>query len=162
MDSHAIKLKRYASLLKYLLFLLYGMWWNHSNGKRLKHTALTRNERLCKFCLCLCFFSRIFLTWSNNFLFSLKVVQGSTNHGSVFKKQLNPRPNTRYLRLSPQYWYRWPCLRVGFLGCSKDEGKNFHYIFIIVIFPSKRGRHCFFAWHKLLTMLRLMCFDGWY
>ena len=148
MDSHAIKLKRYASLLKYLLFLLYGMWLNHSNGKRLKHTALTRNERLCKFSLCLCFLSRIFLTWSNNFLFSLKVVQGSTNHGSVFKRQLNPRPITRYLRLSPQYWHGWPCLRVDFLGCSKDEGKNFHYILIIVISPFKRGRYGFFARHN--------------
>ncbi|XP_074614387.1 uncharacterized protein LOC141874129 [Acropora palmata] len=49
------------------------------------------------------------------------VVQGSTNYNSVFKRQLNPRPNTRYLRLSPQYWHGWPCLRVDFLGCSKDE-----------------------------------------
>lgn len=49
------------------------------------------------------------------------VVQGSTNRNSVFKRQLNPRLNTRYLRLSPQYWHGWPCLRVDFLGCSSGE-----------------------------------------
>ena len=85
--------------------------------------------------------SRIFLTLSSSFLFLSKVVQGSTNYNSVFKRQLNPRPNTRYLRLSPQYWNGWPCLRVDFLGCSKDEGKNCHCICRIVIFPFKRERH---------------------
>ena len=89
--------------------------------------------------------SLIFLTWSNNFLFLLKVVQGSTNYNSVFKRQLNPRINTRYLRLSPRYWHGWPCLRVDFLGCSKDEGKNCHCICILVMFPFKQGGHGFFA-----------------
>ena len=83
---------------------------------------------------------RLFLTWSNNFLFLPKVIQGSTNRNSVFKRQLNPRPNTRYLRLSPQYWHGWPCLRVDFLGCSKDEGKNCYCICIIVIFPFTETR----------------------
>ena len=31
--------------------------------------------------------------------------------------------NSRYLRINPQYWNGWPCLRTEFLGCSAGEGK---------------------------------------
>jgi len=49
------------------------------------------------------------------------VVQGSTNRNSVFTRNLNPNINARYLRINPQYWYGYPCLRTDFLGCSSNE-----------------------------------------
>ena len=54
--------------------------------------------------------------------FLFKVVQGSTNRYSVFTRRLNPRLQTRYLRISPQYWNGHPCLRVDFMGCAPGEG----------------------------------------
>ncbi len=58
------------------------------------------------------------------FLFFLKVIQGNTNFHSVKSRNLNPRISARYVRISPQYWYGWPCLRTEFMGCSADEGNN--------------------------------------
>lgn len=49
------------------------------------------------------------------------VIQGSTNYHSVFTRNLNPKVNARYLRISPQYWYGYPCLRTDFLGCNTDQ-----------------------------------------
>ncbi|PFX13518.1 Disintegrin and metalloproteinase domain-containing protein 9 [Stylophora pistillata] len=48
-------------------------------------------------------------------------VQGNTNFHSVNHRTLNPRVHARYLRINPQYWYGWPCLRTEFLGCSAGE-----------------------------------------
>lgn len=58
-----------------------------------------------------------------------KVVEGSTNFYSVFVRDLSPNINARYLRISPQYWNKYPCLRADFLGCSSNEGngKSFHF-----------------------------------
>ena len=32
--------------------------------------------------------------------------------------------NARYLRINPQYWHGWPCLRTDFMGCSAHEGNG--------------------------------------
>ena len=57
----------------------------------------------------------------------MKIILGNTNYYSVKSRRLSPRVNARYLRINPQYWYGWPCLRTEFLGCSTDEG-NFNVI----------------------------------
>ena len=57
----------------------------------------------------------------------IKVILGNTNHYSVEIRPLSPRVYARYLRINPQYWKDWPCLRTEFLGCSTDEG-NFNVI----------------------------------
>ena len=64
-----------------------------------------------------------------------KVVEGSTNYYSVFVRDLSPNINARYLRISPQYWNKYPCLRADFLGCSSNEGigKSFHFISLIIL-----------------------------
>ncbi|KAL9951076.1 hypothetical protein ACROYT_G043672 [Oculina patagonica] len=49
------------------------------------------------------------------------VIQGNTNFHNVKSRNLNPRISARYVRISPQYWYGWPCLRTEFMGCSADE-----------------------------------------
>ncbi|XP_073247149.1 uncharacterized protein [Porites lutea] len=49
------------------------------------------------------------------------VVQGSTNYYSVFKRDLNPHIDARFIRISPQYWKGYPCLRTDFLGCNPGE-----------------------------------------
>ncbi|XP_066014989.1 uncharacterized protein [Pocillopora verrucosa] len=49
------------------------------------------------------------------------VILGNTNYYSVVSRPLSPRVNARYLRINPQYWNGWPCLRTEFLGCSTDE-----------------------------------------
>jgi len=49
------------------------------------------------------------------------VILGNTNYYSVNTRELNPRISARYLRISPQHWYGWPCLRTEFLGCSSGE-----------------------------------------
>ena len=61
---------------------------------------------------------------NNKLLLFLKVVEGSTNFYSVFIRNLNPNINARYLRISPQYWNKYPCLRADFLGCSPNEGNG--------------------------------------
>ena len=57
-------------------------------------------------------------------LLSSKVIQGNTNFYSIKTRDLNPKVTARYLRINPQYWKGWPCLRTDFMGCSKDEGKK--------------------------------------
>lgn len=49
------------------------------------------------------------------------VIQGNTNFYSIKTRDLNPKVTARYLRINPQYWKGWPCLRTDFMGCSKDE-----------------------------------------
>ncbi|KAJ7351655.1 hypothetical protein OS493_036205 [Desmophyllum pertusum] len=49
------------------------------------------------------------------------VIEGNTNRNSVKTRNLNPRISARYLRINPQYWNGWPCLRTDFLGCAADE-----------------------------------------
>ncbi|KAL9951078.1 hypothetical protein ACROYT_G043674 [Oculina patagonica] len=49
------------------------------------------------------------------------VIQGNTNYYSVKSRNLNPRISARYVRISPQYWYGWPCLRTEFMGCAAGE-----------------------------------------
>ena len=57
-------------------------------------------------------------------LLSSKVIQGNTNFYSIKTRDLNPKVIARYLRINPQYWKGWPCLRTDFMGCSKDEGNK--------------------------------------
>ncbi|RMX44841.1 hypothetical protein pdam_00009262 [Pocillopora damicornis] len=52
---------------------------------------------------------------------SRDVIQGNTNFYSIKTRDLNPKVTARYLRINPQYWKGWPCLRTDFMGCSKDE-----------------------------------------
>ncbi|XP_027057790.1 uncharacterized protein LOC113684595, partial [Pocillopora damicornis] len=49
------------------------------------------------------------------------VIQGNTNFYSVVTRDLNPMVNARYLRINPQYWHGWPCMRTDFMGCSAHE-----------------------------------------
>ncbi|KAJ7386460.1 metalloendopeptidase [Desmophyllum pertusum] len=49
------------------------------------------------------------------------VIEGNTNFYSVIRRNLNPRISARYLRINPQYWKDWPCLRTDFMGCAADE-----------------------------------------
>ena len=54
----------------------------------------------------------------------LKVIHGNTNLNGVVARDLNPMVNARYLRINPQYWHGWPCLRTDFMGCSAHEGNG--------------------------------------
>ncbi|XP_032229700.2 uncharacterized protein LOC5505409 [Nematostella vectensis] len=53
---------------------------------------------------------------------SEKLIQANTNRNSVVSRPLNPKIQARYVRISPQYWNGWPCMRLEFLGCSGNEG----------------------------------------
>ncbi|KXJ11173.1 Disintegrin and metalloproteinase domain-containing protein 15 [Exaiptasia diaphana] len=52
---------------------------------------------------------------------SRDLIIANTNRGSVVKNTLSPRIEARYVRINPQYWNGWNCLRTEFLGCSADK-----------------------------------------
>ncbi|RMX54469.1 hypothetical protein pdam_00013189 [Pocillopora damicornis] len=68
------------------------------------------------------------------------VILGNTNHYSVEIRPLSPRVYARYLRINPQYWKDWPCLRTEFLGCSTDEGRSLKHL------KSNKCIHTYGAW----------------
>ncbi|XP_066014963.1 zinc metalloproteinase-disintegrin-like atrase-A [Pocillopora verrucosa] len=73
------------------------------------------------------------------------VIHGNTNLNGVVARDLNPMVNARYLRINPQYWHGWPCLRTDFMGCSAHEANPTaptplkSYIFDFCLTPSSKS-----------------------
>ena len=68
---------------------------------------------------------RIWSIWNRKFTFCIifyQLVVGNSNRNSVATRTLSPRIEARYIRISPQYWHGWPCMRTELYGCSSDTG----------------------------------------
>ncbi|KAK3716434.1 hypothetical protein QZH41_016845, partial [Actinostola sp. cb2023] len=50
-----------------------------------------------------------------------KLLLGNTNRNSVVIRTLSPRIEARYVRINPQYWNGWICMRTELYGCSSNE-----------------------------------------
>ncbi|XP_031572100.1 uncharacterized protein LOC116306186 isoform X2 [Actinia tenebrosa] len=50
-----------------------------------------------------------------------KLLPGNTNWYSVVASELSPHIEARHVRINPQYWHKWICMRAELYGCSADE-----------------------------------------
>lgn len=55
------------------------------------------------------------------FLFH-KLLIGNQDRHSIALRSFTPRIEARYVRVNPQYWKNWICMRVELYGCSANEG----------------------------------------
>ena len=55
-------------------------------------------------------------------MFIHQLLLGNTNRNSVVIRTLSPRIEARYVRINPQYWNGWICMRTELYGCSSNEG----------------------------------------
>ncbi|KAK3726284.1 hypothetical protein QZH41_012709, partial [Actinostola sp. cb2023] len=63
-----------------------------------------------------------YLTYQFLLIFVLsRLVLGNRNLYSVVTKSLSPRIKARYVRINPQYWNNWPCMRTELYGCPANE-----------------------------------------
>ncbi|RMX57319.1 hypothetical protein pdam_00021306 [Pocillopora damicornis] len=78
---------------------------------------------------------------------SRDVIHGNTNLNGVVARDLNPMVNARYLRINPQYWHGWPCLRTDFMGCSAHEGNGMLQCYSTLLIIS---RHLWLLCHDVI------------